>query len=134
MEDVPKQVSTLMKENQLLPKDPYISPEDCSSSSSDVSSDDEGGSERHSQKKKKKLKSSKSKRKKKKERSGKSRTVIFKVKFPQRWPQSFLSKELKFDGLTISQFCAEYSSTLEEVRGDERTHRLSHFKGRLHVH
>ena len=117
-----------MKENQLLPEDSYISPEDCSSSSSDDSSDDEGGSERHSQKKKKKQKNSKSKKKKKKkERSGKSRTVTFKVKFPQKWPQSFLSKELKFDGLTISEFCAEYSSILEEVRGDERTHRLSHF-------
>ena len=102
---------------------------DSSSSTSSSSSSDIDG-DRKKKRKSHKKKKSKSAGKKK---SGKSKRLTSYVKYPQKWPHSvlslhFVSKEKKYEDLTIAEFCAGYSTILEMCSERTRVHRTAHLK------
>ena len=91
-----------------------------------------------------KISKRKSRRKKRKEtntkhKSGKDRTPTSYVKFPQDWPHSFLSlqfvsKNKKYEDLSLAEFCAGYCSILETISDKQLVlHRISHFKDLMYL-
>ena len=103
-------------------------------SSSSSSSDSEYQKSSSSSKKKKKGRKHKKSRSDKKHRSGKSKRLTSYVKYPEKWPHTYLSlhfvsKEKKFEELTIAEFAAGYSTILEQTSGEsKRLDRIAHFK------
>ena len=105
--------------------------DDSSSSSTDGSSDDDN----KRSKKKKSRKKGKRKSKRRKHKSGKHKKITSNVVNPQMWPHAYLSltyvsKDLKYDDLSLEEFSAGYASILEHPKlpPTELKARISHFK------
>ena len=90
-----------------------------------------------------KRKSSKSGKEKQPEKkvSGKSKNSLnSEIKFPQKWPHSFLnpqfvsSREKNYEDLSISEFCAGYMAILEdEVCEERRAFGTAHLKELMYL-
>ena len=108
----------------------------CSSSSS--SGSDQIYSYRES-KKKHRRKKSKSSSRKIHRRSGKSRKISSNVKYPQQWPHSqlslhFVSKNKKYEDLSLEEFCAGYATILENTESrSEQKYRIVHLKDIMYL-
>ena len=105
-----------------------------SSSSSLDSTDSDSDTDGKEQKKSKK----KSDAKGGKHKSGKSKKLTSYVPFPQKWPHShltlhFVSKEKKFEELSIAEFCAGYVAILEMSQGSIKAHRTAHLKELMYL-
>ena len=112
----------------------YSSDNKSTSTTSCSDSDDSVGKKGRSKKKK----SSKKSKKSGKRRSGKSKRLTSRVKFPQEWPHShlslhFVSKDKKYEELSLAEFCAGFASILEMSSSSKREHRLSHFKELMYL-
>ena len=110
----------------------------CSSSSSCEQSDSyRDNKKEHCWRKKSKSKSSG--RKKTSKRSGKSRKISSNVKYPQQWPHSqlslhFVSKDKKYDDLSVEEFCAGYATILENTHNKtELKYRIVHLKDLMYL-
>lgn len=111
--------------------------------SSSCSSSRSSSSDSCDKRKKNRKKSSKSKNKKSyrkiNRRSGKNRKISSHVKFPQKWPHShlslhYVSKNKKYDELSIQEFCAGFATILENTRSSrELKHRISHLKDLMYL-
>ena len=72
-------------------------------------------------------------------RSGKNKKISSNVKFPQQWPHSqlslhFVSKDKKFDELSIQEFCAGYATILENAHSKKEVkHRITHLKELMYL-
>ena len=140
MQGVVEEVDRLMDKNLRLDKG-VASSSDSNSAESSASSDSSDSSEdTDAERKKKKKRKEKKKLKKKsgKHRSGKSKRLTSYVKFPQKWPHSqlslhFVSKEKKYEDLTLAEFCAGYTTILEMSSEHKRVHRLAHFKELMYL-
>ena len=144
MQDVKDKVDKMM--NNKLNFESFSSTSSSSSSNdSDSSSSKDSSSSEDDKVSKKKKKSRSSKKKDKKDKkhkkSGKNRKLTSHVKYPQDWPHSFLSlqfisKDKKYDDLTMAEFCAGYCSILEKIKGKDKqllTHRITHFKDLMYL-
>ena len=129
MADVTEKVDKLMDKKLKLNRT-----RSSSGSSSESASDSGGSSESESEEeirpKARKEKDEKGRRRS--HRSGKSKSVCSRVKYPQEWPNShlnlhFVNRKKDYEELTMSEFCAGYSTILEFSRGIERKHRTEHF-------
>ena len=110
---------------------------DSSSSASDRFSESDEEEEKRRKKKKGKKKNKKSS-KERKHRSGKTKKVTSYVKYPQEWPHThlslhFVNKSKKYEQLTVEEFCAGYTSILENVKRKVLPHRLSHLKDVMYL-
>ena len=122
--------------DQLMDKKFNLKTGNSSSSSSSDDSTDGTGSDSGAEKLRKKGKRETSETKK--HRSGKSKKLTSYVPFPQKWPHShltlhFVSREKKFEELTIAEFCAGYIAILEMSQGSVKVHRTSHFKELMYL-
>ena len=114
-----------------------------SSSQSDSSTDslsDEGYFNRRKKSKKHKYKHRRSKKSgKASRRSGKDKKISSNVKFPQQWPHSnlslhFVSKNKKYDDLSIEEFCAGYATIITNSKSNtEQKHRITHLKDLMYL-
>ena len=110
-----------------------------SDSSSDSEKDERRSSSSRKGKKKGKGKHRKNKKGKSNHRSGKSRKMTSYVKYPQEWPHThlslhYVSKDKKFEDLTIEEFCAGYSTILETVRDQKLLiFRVIHLKDLMYL-
>ena len=122
MSDVVNKVDQLMDEKKLTGKEKYSSSSSSSDSESTSSSSSESETER---------KHGKSRRKKKK-RSGKDRKLTSYIKYPQKWPHShlkhqYVSKDKKYEELSIAEFCAGYASILS-ISKSNREAKIHHLE------
>ena len=127
------------KVDSLMDRKLKVKAGDSSSSSSSESefssSSSSDGEEKYSRKKK----SSKDKDKRSnKHRSGKRKTLTSYVKYPQKWPHTYLSlhfvnREKKYENLTLAEFCAGYTTILERCSGATRMHRTAHFRELMYL-
>ena len=124
----------------------YSSDSDSSSSSSDdtsTSSSSSSESKSSNDEKEKRRKHRSKKRGKKKEKSGKrksgkSKRLTSSVKFPQKWPHShlslhFVNRNKKYEELTIAEFCAGFSTIIENCSEQKRMHRLAHLRELMYL-
>ena len=123
MDDVVEKVDKLMDKNVKFKTLGRSSDSDSSDSESGSASSDSSDSDLEKEKKKGK--------KSGKHRSGKSKTLTSYVKFPQVWPHSllslhFVSRNKKYEELTLAEFCAGYSTILETCKGSMRKYRTAH--------
>ena len=69
-----------------------------------------------------------------KHRSGKTKKVTSYVEYPQEWPHAhlslhFVNKKKTYEQLSVEEFCAGYTSILENVKSRKLlSHQLSHLK------
>lgn len=101
-----------------------------SSTDSDSSSSDQGDTTRHNSRR----------RRGKKLKSGKTAKVVSKVVRPQIWPQSdlslsYVSKDVRYDDLSIEEFVAGYSSilALRSIAQKERQARVEHLTNLMYL-
>ena len=134
MRDVVEDVDKLMDSRFNL-KAVHSSDEssETSDSSSDSSTDSDSDSKRKRRSKKKKSKSGS-----RKHRSGKSKKLTSYVQFPQKWPHShlslhFVSKEKKYEDLSIAEFCAGYIAILETSPKSKNAPRVAHLKELMYL-
>ena len=131
MDDVVEEVDKLMEKKKLKAKKvANISSSDSSSSDSSSSSSESSDTEKKEEKKEKKISGM--------HKSGKSKKLTSKVKFPQEWPQSnlslhFVNREKKYEDLTLAEFCAGYSSILRTCGKDTRKHRVAHLEELMYL-
>ena len=132
MGDVVEEVDKLMEKKKLKAKQVADTSSDSSSSDSSSSSSESSDTEKKEEKKEKKISGKHS------HRSGKSKRLTSKVKYPQEWPQSnlslhFVNREKKYEDLTLAEFCAGYSSILKICGKDTRKHRVSHLEELMYL-
>ena len=126
MSDVTEKVDKLMDRKLKLKCEKTSSDSSSHSSSSDSASSDSEPEERRKSRKEKEEKGRRGSLK-----SGKRKTVSSRVKYPQEWPNShlnlhFVSRKKDYEELSMSEFCAGYSTILEFSKGIERKHRIAH--------
>ena len=124
--------------DKLMDKKFNLKSGDSSDVGSSSSSDDSTGSGSDSGTEKVKKKGKRETSKTKKHRSSKSKKLTSYVPFPQKWPHShltlhFVSREKKFEELTVAEFCKGYIAILEMSRGSVKVHRTSHFKELMYL-
>ena len=132
MSDVVQKVNSMMDEKKLNFRDGDSSSseeerESSSSQSSSASSSDSCSEKEEKRKKKKKHRDDK------KKKSGKEKKLTSYVKYPQEWPHShlklhFVSKEKKYDDLSLAEFCAGYMSILSNCKKSHRQARITHLE------
>ena len=137
MQGVKEQVDRLMDKNLRLDKGVATSSESSGSLSQSDDSSDSSDTDTDVEKKKKRREKKKLK-KSGKHRSGKSKRLTSYVKYPQKWPQSqlslhFVSREKKYEDLTIAEFSAGFATILEMSSEQKRGHRLAHFKELMYL-
>ena len=76
---------------------------------------------------------SRKKKEKRKKKSGKEKKLTSYVKYPQKWPHShlkfhFVSKDKRYDDLSIPEFCAGYMSILQSCKSSQMKHRIAHLE------
>ena len=127
MGEVVQEVDSLMDRKKLtFNEDDYSSSDkNESSQSSQYTSDSEDDEEEKRKKKKRKDK--------KKKKSRKEKKLTSYVKFPQKWPHShlklhFLSKNKKYDDLSLAEFCAGYMSILKNCKQSHKEARIAHLE------
>ena len=115
---------------------------DASSESSSSSESDSSSSDSDSQSKRKSSRrrsKNKSKSGRISRRSGKNRKISSYVKYPQQWPHSqlslhYVSKDKKYDDLSIQEFCAGYATIIENTRSkNELKYRITHLKDLMYL-
>ena len=133
MRDVVEDVDKLMDSRFNL-KAVHSSDEstDTDTSSASDSSADSDNNKRKSKSKKKKSKENK------KHRSGKSKKLTSYVQYPQKWPHShlslhFVSREKKYEELSIAEFCAGYIAILESSPRSKNAPRVAHLKELMYL-
>ena len=132
MSDVVEKVNRLMDEKKLNFKDESSSGEEFSTSSPSQSSRSESD-DSSSDKEKKRRRKKEKKRRDEKRKSGKEKKLTSYVRFPQKWPHShlklhFVSKEKKYDDLSLAEFCAGYMSILSICKKSHREARITHLE------
>ena len=126
---------TVKKKGKRTSRKDLKSESDSCSSDSDASESDADSSSSGDIKRKSGRKGEKksSKKKSKGKKSGKSQKLTSKVKYPQRWPHSYLGQQFvnqnkKYEELSIAEFCAGYSSILRKTKGKIVKFRLEHLE------
>ncbi len=144
MQEVVGRVDKLMDEKlefEMSSSSSEDSSDDSSTSDATASNTSDEEDEDRKLRKKKKSKKAKKKDRKDKHKSGKNRKPTSYVKFPQDWPHSFLSlqfvsKDKKYEDLTLSEFCAGYCSILETIKSNKHLllqQRITHFKDLMYL-
>ena len=105
------------------------------SSDTDASSSSDSSADSDNNKRKSKKKKSKES---KKHRSGKSKKLTSYVQYPQKWPHShlslhFVSREKKYEELSIAEFCAGYIAILETSPRSKNAPRVAHLKELMYL-
>ena len=137
MDDVVARVDRLMDKNMKIKTVSSSSEENISSSNECESSESDSTMTTRSVSRKKKVVESEKKSGLRK--SGKSKTLTSDVKYPQEWPQSHLSlhfvnnREKKYEELTLAEFCAGYTTIIEEEPEEKKVHRLAHLKELMYL-
>ena len=130
MSDVVQKVNRLMDKKKLNFKDDSSSEEGESSSQSSRSGSSDSSSDKEEEKRRRKKEKRREERRKK---SGKEKKLTSYVKYPQKWPHShlklhFVSKEKKYDDLSLAEFCAGYMSILTICKESHREARITHLE------
>ena len=136
MNDVVARVDTLMSEKKLNFKDTSDSELEVSndSSVSDVNCGDSSASERETQRSTRKKEYDQHDEKGRgSKKSGKEQKLTSNIKYPQKWPHSFLklhyvAKEKKYDDLTLAEFCAGYLAILKICKSSHKKARIDHLE------
>ena len=138
MSAVVAKVDTLMNEKKLNFKDTSDSDIDGVSNNSSGSergvSDSGSASEEEPQiVRRKEIKEDKGRGKKSDLKSGKEVKLTSNIRYPQKWPHSFLklhyvAKEKKYDDLTLAEFCAGYIAILKICKPSHQQARIDHFE------
>ena len=121
MNEVVNEVDKLMDRKKLNFRE-----EDSSSASEESESPSSASSSSEEEK-------SRRKKDKKKKKSGKEKKLTSYVKYPQKWPHShlkfhFVSKDKRYDDLSIPEFCAGYMSILQSCKSSQRKNRIAHLE------
>ena len=129
MSDVVSRVDTLMHEKKLNFRDTSDSELELSNDSSLLNDNSDSGSASDKQPRKAVIQEEKGRGKK----SGKERKLTSDIKFPQKWPHSFLklqyvAKEKKYDDLTLAEFCAGYTAILKICKPSHKKARIDHLE------
>lgn len=133
MSAVVSKVDTLMSEKKLNFRDTSDSDIDGASNNSSGSehgiSDSGSASEEEQQIVRRREKEEKGRVKK----SGKEVKLTSNIRYPQKWPHSFLklhyvAKEKKYDDLTLAEFCAGYIAILKICKPSHKQARIDHFE------
>ena len=137
MQGVVDRVDRMMDKNLRLDKG-VASSSNSSDSSSESDDTSASSNSTDAEKKKSKRKGKKKSKKSGKHRSGKSKRLTSYVKFPQKWPHSqlslhFVSREKKYEDLSLAEFCAGYTTILEMSSEQKKGHRLAHFKELMYL-
>ena len=140
MKDVMEEVDRLM-DDKGIKKKKAKKQEKKQESSTDTEEESETSSSSDSSEEEVEVEEKKPKKQKKesgKLKSGKSKQITSDVRFPQDWPQSYLSlhfvnQDKKYEDLTLSEFCAGYVTILEHCKGSELTHRTAHLKELMYL-
>ena len=118
----------------------YSSSSNDEDSSSDSDSKSSSGEENEKKKSKNKRRTSQesTRSKKKKKKSGKDLKITSSVKNPQKWPhaylaQHFVSKNKKFEELSVAEFCAGYATILKKSSRKKQKHRISHLEDLMYL-
>ncbi len=134
MEDVTKKVDRLMDKFDEFSSSDSSSDDNFTSSSSDnFSSSSESDYEKETRRNRKKKSKCRSRR------SGKNRKITSYVLNPQEWPHThlslhFVNKDIKYEQLSITEFCAGYASILEVTKSRKSfKHRVTHFKDLMYL-
>ena len=66
-------------------------------------------------------------------KSGKELKLTSNIRYPQKWPHSFLklhyvAKEKKYDDLTLAEFCAGYIAIMKICKPSHKKARMDHFE------
>ena len=137
MDDVVAKVDRLMDKNMKIKTVSSSSEGNISSASECESSESDNTITTRSSSRKKKVVETEKKSGLRK--SGKSKTLTSDVKYPQEWPQSHLSlhfvnnREKKYEELTLAEFCAGYTTIIEEEPEEKKIHRLAHLKELMYL-
>ena len=134
MRDVVEDVDKLMDSRFNL-KPVHSSDESTDTDTSSSASDSSADSDNNKRKSKSKKKRSKEN---KKHRSGKSKKLTSYVQYPQKWPHShlslhFVSREKKYEELSIAEFCAGYIAILESSPRSKNAPRVAHLKELMYL-
>ena len=136
MRDVVAKVDKLMDDKKLNFKETsseHSSDSDTDSTSSLSSSGPNSSCSDSEKERRRRRKKKKDKKRDEKRKSGKEKRLTSYVKFPEKWPHShlklhFVSKEKKYDDLSISEFCAGYMSILKICKSSHKEPRIAHLE------
>ncbi len=123
MSDVVQKVDSLMDAKKLSFKE-----EESTASEEDNETSSSGSDSEEEEKRIRKEKKRNDKRK-----SGKEKKLTSYVKYPQKWPHShlkfhFVSKDKKYDDLSLAEFCAGYMSILKNCKSSHKEARIAHLE------
>ena len=134
MSDVVSRVDTFMNEKKLNFRDTSDSELELSNNSSLLNDNsDSGDSSSRSASENQPRKSVVREEKGRGKKSGKEQKLTSNIKFPQKWPHSFLklhyvAKEKKYDDLTLAEFCAGYTAILKICKPSHKKARIDHLE------